>query len=139
MEGLNPRREGAGVGGEGPASPVPAHSPALVLGTDVMLLEDRTSEDSAPSRCTCPPKRRSSVTFEDEVEQVKGWSAAAASGPPGQGRGSGQAPRLSRAPVPSVPASPPCRLPTLPGSLGLRAPAVRVGGIQAWGAVSVDL
>ncbi|XP_032173945.1 G-protein coupled receptor 161 [Mustela erminea] len=40
-------------------------------GTDVMLLEDRTSEDSAPSRCTCPPKRRSSVTFEDEVEQVR--------------------------------------------------------------------
>ncbi|XP_022364231.1 G-protein coupled receptor 161 isoform X3 [Enhydra lutris kenyoni] len=40
-------------------------------GTDVMLLEDGTSEDSPPSHCTCPPKRRSSVTFEDEVEQVK--------------------------------------------------------------------
>ncbi|XP_022364226.1 G-protein coupled receptor 161 isoform X2 [Enhydra lutris kenyoni] len=71
-------------------------------GTDVMLLEDGTSEDSPPSHCTCPPKRRSSVTFEDEVEQVKGWSAAAASGPPGQGRC--QEPRSSRgsraAPVP---------------------------------------
>ncbi|VCW69470.1 unnamed protein product, partial [Gulo gulo] len=54
-------------------------------GTDVMLLEDCTSEDSPPSHCTCPPKRRSSVTFEDEVEQIKGWSAAAASGPPGAG------------------------------------------------------
>uniref|UniRef100_A0A8C7BZF9 G protein-coupled receptor 161 n=1 Tax=Neovison vison TaxID=452646 RepID=A0A8C7BZF9_NEOVI len=42
-----------------------------ITGTDVMLLEDCTSEDSPPSRCTCPPKRRSSVTFEDEVEQVK--------------------------------------------------------------------
>lgn len=44
----------------------------LVLGTDVMLLEDWTSEDNAPSQCTCPPRRRSSVTFEDEVEQIKG-------------------------------------------------------------------
>lgn len=49
-----------------------AHLP-LVLGTDVMLLEDYTSDDNPPSHCTCPPKRRSSVTFEDEVEQVKGW------------------------------------------------------------------
>lgn len=47
-----------------------AHLP-LVLGTDVMLLEDYTSDDNPPSHCTCPPKRRSSVTFEDEVEQVK--------------------------------------------------------------------
>ncbi|ELW67245.1 G-protein coupled receptor 161 [Tupaia chinensis] len=39
-------------------------------GTDVVLLEDHT-EDSAPSHCTCPPRRRSSVTFEDEVEQSK--------------------------------------------------------------------
>ncbi|XP_055964525.1 G-protein coupled receptor 161 [Sorex fumeus] len=39
-------------------------------GTDVMLLEDYPTED-APSHCTCPPRRRSSVTFEDEVEQVK--------------------------------------------------------------------
>ncbi|XP_073756369.1 G-protein coupled receptor 161 [Callorhinus ursinus] len=40
-------------------------------GTDVMLLEDYTSDDSPPSHCTCPPKRRSSVTFEDQVEQIK--------------------------------------------------------------------
>ncbi|XP_036612323.1 G-protein coupled receptor 161 [Trichosurus vulpecula] len=40
-------------------------------GTDVMLLEDYSSDDNPPSRCTCPPKRRSSVTFEDEVEQMK--------------------------------------------------------------------
>ncbi|XP_058166063.1 G-protein coupled receptor 161 isoform X1 [Dasypus novemcinctus] len=40
-------------------------------GTDVMLLEDYTSDDTPPSHCTCPPKRRSSVTFEDEVEQIK--------------------------------------------------------------------
>ncbi|NP_001297358.1 G-protein coupled receptor 161 isoform 2 [Mus musculus] len=40
-------------------------------GTDVMLLEDGTSEDNPPQHCTCPPKRRSSVTFEDEVEQIK--------------------------------------------------------------------
>uniref|UniRef100_A0A8C9KNQ6 G protein-coupled receptor 161 n=1 Tax=Panthera tigris altaica TaxID=74533 RepID=A0A8C9KNQ6_PANTA len=39
--------------------------------TDVMLLEDYTSDDNPPSHCTCPPKRRSSVTFEDEVEQMK--------------------------------------------------------------------
>lgn len=49
------------------------HDPPLVLGTDVMLLEDYTSEDQPSSHCTCPPKRRSSVTFEDEVEQIKGW------------------------------------------------------------------
>ncbi|GAB1285641.1 G-protein coupled receptor 161 [Apodemus speciosus] len=40
-------------------------------GTDVMLLEDGPSEDNPPQHCTCPPKRRSSVTFEDEVEQIK--------------------------------------------------------------------
>ncbi|XP_036891170.1 G-protein coupled receptor 161 isoform X2 [Sturnira hondurensis] len=40
-------------------------------GTDVMLLEDCISDDQPPSHCTCPPKRRSSVTFEDEVEQIK--------------------------------------------------------------------
>ncbi|XP_047376816.1 G-protein coupled receptor 161 isoform X2 [Sciurus carolinensis] len=40
-------------------------------GTDVMLLEDCASEDAPPAHCTCPPKRRSSVTFEDEVEQIK--------------------------------------------------------------------
>lgn len=37
-----------------------------------MLLEDHPSEDAAPAHCTCPPRRRSSVTFEDEVEQAKG-------------------------------------------------------------------
>ena len=47
----------------------------LVLGTDVMLLEDCMSDDQPPSHCTCPPKRRSSVTFEDEVEQIKGQFA----------------------------------------------------------------
>lgn len=36
-----------------------------------MLLEDCTSEDTPPVHCTCPPRRRSSVTFEDEVEQIK--------------------------------------------------------------------
>lgn len=45
----------------------------LVLGTDVMLLEDYTSDDQPPPNSTCPPKRRSSVTFEDEVEKIKGW------------------------------------------------------------------
>ncbi|KAF6074569.1 G protein-coupled receptor 161 [Phyllostomus discolor] len=40
-------------------------------GTDVMLLEDCVSEDQPPAHCSCPPKRRSSVTFEDEVEQIK--------------------------------------------------------------------
>lgn len=48
-------------------------NPPLVLGTDVMLLEDYTSDDQPPPNSTCPPKRRSSVTFEDEVEQIKGW------------------------------------------------------------------
>ncbi|XP_057408693.1 G-protein coupled receptor 161 isoform X2 [Balaenoptera acutorostrata] len=41
-----------------------------ITGTDVMLLEDFTSDDNPPSH-TCPPKRRSSVTFEDEVEQIR--------------------------------------------------------------------
>lgn len=40
-------------------------------GTDVMLLEDYISDDNPLSHGTCPPKRRSSVTFEDEVEQIK--------------------------------------------------------------------
>ncbi|XP_059136538.1 G-protein coupled receptor 161 [Peromyscus eremicus] len=40
-------------------------------GTDVMLLEDCASDDNPAPHCTCPPKRRSSVTFEDEVEQIK--------------------------------------------------------------------
>lgn len=48
------------------------HSLPLVLGTDVMLLEDYTSDDNPLSHGMCPPKRRSSVTFEDEVEQIKG-------------------------------------------------------------------
>lgn len=39
-----------------------------------MLLEDYASDDNPPSHGACPPKRRSSVTFEDEVEQIKGWS-----------------------------------------------------------------
>lgn len=49
----------------------------LVLGTDVMLLEDCTSDDNPLSHGTCPPKRRSSVTFEDEVEQIKGLVSVA--------------------------------------------------------------
>ncbi|XP_060053995.1 G-protein coupled receptor 161 isoform X2 [Erinaceus europaeus] len=40
-------------------------------GTDMMLLEDFSSDDNPLPHCTCPPKRRSSVTFEDEVEQIK--------------------------------------------------------------------
>ncbi|XP_045045818.2 G-protein coupled receptor 161 isoform X2 [Desmodus rotundus] len=48
-------------------------------GTDVMLLEDCMSDDQPPSHCTCPPKRRSSVTFEDEVEQIKGSSSLGSS------------------------------------------------------------
>jgi hypothetical protein len=52
------------------------HSLPLVLGTDVMLLEDYTSDDN-PLHGTCPPKRRSSVTFEDEVEQIKGLVSVA--------------------------------------------------------------
>lgn len=40
-------------------------------GTDMMMLEDYTSEDNPPSHGTCPHKRRSSVTFEDEVERLK--------------------------------------------------------------------
>lgn len=53
------------------------HSLPLVLGTDVMLLEDYTSDDNPLSHGTCPPKRRSSVTFEDEVEQIKGLVSVA--------------------------------------------------------------
>ncbi|XP_009986806.1 PREDICTED: G-protein coupled receptor 161 [Tauraco erythrolophus] len=40
-------------------------------GTDVMLLEDYSSDGPHASHCICPPPRRSSVTFEDEVEQIK--------------------------------------------------------------------
>lgn len=37
-----------------------------------MLLEDYSSDGPHASHCICPPRRRSSVTFEDEVEQIKG-------------------------------------------------------------------
>ncbi|KAK2494588.1 hypothetical protein MC885_007333 [Smutsia gigantea] len=40
-------------------------------GTDMVMLEDYPSEDNAPSHGACPHKRRSSVTFEDEVEQIR--------------------------------------------------------------------
>lgn len=40
-------------------------------GTEVMLLDDHSSEARPSSHCACPPKRRSSVTFEDEVEQIR--------------------------------------------------------------------
>nr|XP_013805590.1 PREDICTED: G-protein coupled receptor 161 isoform X2 [Apteryx mantelli mantelli] len=40
-------------------------------GTDAMLLEDYSSDGPHPPHCICPPRRRSSVTFEDEVEQIK--------------------------------------------------------------------
>lgn len=59
------------MSGEGQAEPW-THSLPLVLGTDMMMLEDYTSEDNPPSHGTCPHKRRSSVTFEDEVERLKG-------------------------------------------------------------------
>lgn len=52
-----------------------------------MLLEDGTSEDNPPQYCTCPPKRRSSVTFEDEVEQIKGWFMGVPQWTRGQGGG----------------------------------------------------
>ncbi|XP_057350932.1 G-protein coupled receptor 161 isoform X3 [Manis pentadactyla] len=42
-----------------------------ITGTDMMTLEDYTSEDNPPSHGTCPHKRRSSVTFEDEVERIR--------------------------------------------------------------------
>ncbi|XP_025066682.1 G-protein coupled receptor 161 isoform X2 [Alligator sinensis] len=40
-------------------------------GTDVMLLEDYSSDGVHHPHCIYPPRRRSSVTFEDEVEQIK--------------------------------------------------------------------
>ncbi|KAM7064864.1 G-protein coupled receptor 161 isoform 5-T5 [Acridotheres tristis] len=40
-------------------------------GTDTMLLEDYNSDGPHAPHCICPPRRRSSVTFEDEVEQIK--------------------------------------------------------------------
>lgn len=36
-----------------------------------MLLEDYNSDGPHAPHCICPPRRRSSVTFEDEVEQIK--------------------------------------------------------------------
>lgn len=44
----------------------------FVSGTDAMLLEDDSSDGSHALHCIYPPRRRSSVTFEDEVEQIKG-------------------------------------------------------------------
>lgn len=44
----------------------------LFSGTDTMLLEDYSSDGPHAPHCICPPRRRSSVTFEDEVEQIKG-------------------------------------------------------------------
>ncbi|XP_050814802.1 G-protein coupled receptor 161 isoform X2 [Gopherus flavomarginatus] len=40
-------------------------------GTDVMLLEDYSSDGAHHPHCVYPYRRRSSVTFEDEVEQIK--------------------------------------------------------------------
>ncbi|XP_065532698.1 G-protein coupled receptor 161 isoform X2 [Lathamus discolor] len=40
-------------------------------GTETMLLEDYSSDGTQAPHCVCPPRRRSSVTFEDEVEQIK--------------------------------------------------------------------
>ncbi|XP_038273731.1 G-protein coupled receptor 161 isoform X1 [Dermochelys coriacea] len=40
-------------------------------GTDVMLLEDYSSDGAHHSHYVYPYRRRSSVTFEDEVEQIK--------------------------------------------------------------------
>ncbi|KAI1242294.1 hypothetical protein IHE44_0005814 [Lamprotornis superbus] len=42
-----------------------------ITGTDTMLLEDYNSDGPHAPHCICPPRRRSSVTFEDEVEQIK--------------------------------------------------------------------
>ncbi|XP_074855892.1 G-protein coupled receptor 161 isoform X2 [Carettochelys insculpta] len=42
-----------------------------ITGTDVMLLEDYSSDGAHHPHCIYPYRRRSSVTFEDEVEQVK--------------------------------------------------------------------
>ncbi|XP_072780953.1 G-protein coupled receptor 161 isoform X7 [Taeniopygia guttata] len=44
-------------------------------GTDTMLLEDYSSDGPHAPHCICPPRRRSSVTFEDEVEQIKAEAA----------------------------------------------------------------
>ncbi|XP_028937289.1 G-protein coupled receptor 161 [Ornithorhynchus anatinus] len=40
-------------------------------GTDVMLLEDYHSDEASHPPAVFPPRRKSSVTFEDEVEQIK--------------------------------------------------------------------
>ncbi|XP_065487471.1 G-protein coupled receptor 161 isoform X2 [Caloenas nicobarica] len=40
-------------------------------GTETMLLEDYSSDGLHVPHCIYPPRRRSSVTFEDEVEQIK--------------------------------------------------------------------
>ncbi|KAJ6662252.1 hypothetical protein lerEdw1_012415, partial [Lerista edwardsae] len=42
-----------------------------ITGTDVMLLEDYSSDGAHQPHCIYPSRRRSSVTFEDEVEQIK--------------------------------------------------------------------
>lgn len=44
----------------------------FVSGTDTVLLEDYSSDGTHAPHCIYPPRRRSSVTFEDEVEQIKG-------------------------------------------------------------------
>lgn len=78
--GLNEweRGHGGSRGGEEAAasSRLPVHALPSVLGTEVMLLDDHSSEARPSSHCACPPKRRSSVTFEDEVEQIRGWCLA---------------------------------------------------------------
>lgn len=71
-KGVESGRRGGG-GEEDLGRPFHVCNLPLVLGTDVMLLEDYTSDDQPPLHYTCPPKRRSSVTFEDEVEKIKGW------------------------------------------------------------------
>lgn len=133
--GAEPAERGCG-GGEGVGTPLRssrAHSPALLLGTDVMLLEDCASEDGPPSHGTRPSKRRSSVTFEDEVEQIKGGSAAAASGLPGAGariRASSSAqPCPARRPADGRPC-------LAPSALG---PRCRTGWHPGLGGVAVDL
>lgn len=75
--GLKASSQGHEVLGSGRTRPwcqeLLVHDLPFTIGTDVMLLEDHASDDNPAPHCTCPPKRRSSVTFEDEVEQIKGW------------------------------------------------------------------